>query len=37
MMNKETVSAFFREKVRRPLSYREITEQMELSRPEAGP
>ncbi|TAN40294.1 MAG: ribonuclease R [Nitrospirae bacterium] len=33
-MNKETVSAFFREKVRRPLSYREITEQMELSRPE---
>ncbi|MHB8881493.1 MAG: ribonuclease R [Thermodesulfovibrionales bacterium] len=34
MMNKETVSAFFREKVRRPLSYREITEQMELSRPE---
>jgi ribonuclease R len=34
MLNKETVSAFFREKVRRPLSFREITAQMELSRPE---
>jgi len=34
-MNKETVENFFREKVRRPLSFREVVEQLGLSRPEA--
>jgi ribonuclease R len=35
MVNKETVSAFFREKSGRPMSFRDISEAMELSRPEA--
>ncbi|MBI5103352.1 MAG: ribonuclease R [Nitrospirae bacterium] len=34
MMNKKEVSSFFREKVRRPLSFREIVEQMGLGRAE---
>lgn len=35
MLNKETVSAFFRERSSRPLPYKEIVELMGLSRPEA--
>ena len=35
MINKETLSTFFKEQVRRPLSFREISEQLGLSRPEA--
>ena len=35
MINKETLSVFFREQARRPLSFREISEQLGLSRPEA--
>src|SRR5512139_246911 len=33
-MNKETITAFFREKSGKPLSFREIAELMGLSRPE---
>ncbi len=35
MINKETLSTFFKEQARRPLSFREIAEQLGLSRPEA--
>ncbi|MBA4374155.1 MAG: ribonuclease R [Thermodesulfovibrio sp.] len=35
MINKETLSTFFKEQARRPLSFREISEQLGLSRPEA--
>jgi len=34
MLNRETVSTFFREKTGKPLSFRDIIEQMGLSRPE---
>jgi ribonuclease R len=35
MVNRETVSAFFREKPGRPMSFRDIAEAMGLSKPEA--
>jgi len=35
MLNKETISALFREKTSRPLPYKEIVHLMGLSRPEA--
>ncbi len=35
MMNKETLLAFFREKMQRPMSFKEIVSYMHLSRPEA--
>ncbi len=35
MVNRETVSAFFREKSGRPMSFRDISEAMGVSRPEA--
>ncbi len=34
-MNRESVRAFFREKVTRPLSFKEISTELRLSRPEA--